>query len=105
MVLAFFGSIFAGIWTSLKYLRFGMSTEMVRASSVPWSFMFSFSTPGSSAMIWISVSVGITSTRGSRSSLTLRLGLETPKASGLSDGLTLPNSLICGLPSGPTVML
>ena len=103
-VLASFGLIFVGNGISLRYLRLGVSTEMVSVSSVPWSLMSSFSTPGNSAITFISPLASTMSIRGSRSSFMSRLGLVSPKASGLSEGFTFPNSLIFGFPSGPMVM-
>ena len=63
-VFASFGLILVGNGISLKYLRLGVSTEIVRVSSVPCSLMSSFSTPGSSTTIFISSLASTTSTKG-----------------------------------------
>ncbi len=59
-----------------------------------------FSTPGSSTITLTSPLVVITSTRGSLFSLTSMRGLPIRVS-----GLTLPNSLTLGFPSGPIVTL
>src|SRR5215469_10215669 len=89
-------SVSAGISKVLWYFLCGSSLLTSTVLSYAFILILSLPVPGISTTAFTSFSVVVTSTKGSVSPLIS--GLPNPP------GFTFPNSLIFGLPSGPTVI-